>query len=102
MKNLKLEHHEIVNNLILLKWNNNLEDFLELKKMRIHCPCANCAGEKDVFGNLYKGPEQILKEESYIITGIQPVGYYAIRPFWKDGHHSGIYSYELLKNLCEN
>jgi len=25
-----------------------------------------------------------------------------MRLFWKDGHHSGIYSFELLKNLCEN
>jgi len=102
MKTLKLEYHEIVNDLILFKWNDGLETFLKLKILRKNCPCANCEGEKDVFGNLYKGPEQILKEESYIITGIQPIGYYAIRPFWKDGHHSGIFSYTLLKNLCKD
>tara|TARA_B100001250_G_scaffold360556_1_gene338092 strand:+ start:104 stop:412 length:309 start_codon:yes stop_codon:yes gene_type:complete len=100
MNNLILNDHEIVNDLILFKWNNNSEDFLELKKMRNNCPCANCAGEKDIFGNIYKGPEQILKKESYLISGIQPIGYYALRPFWKDGHHSGIYSFTLLKNLC--
>jgi DUF971 family protein len=40
-------------------------------------------------------------ENAYIITGIQPVGYYAIRPFWKDGHSTGIYPFELLKKLCK-
>jgi DUF971 family protein len=102
MNNIKLEYHEILNDLILLKWSDSTEDVLKLKSMRNNCPCANCAGEKDVFGNIYKGPEKELKEESYIRTGIQPVGYYAIRPFWKDGHHSGIYSFELLKNISGN
>ena len=101
MRNIKLKYHEVLNDLLLFKWDDNTEDILKLKLMRNNCPCANCAGEKDVFGNIYKGPEQKLKEDSFIITGIQPVGYYAIRPFWKDGHHSGIYSFELLKNLCK-
>ena len=102
MEPLKLEYHEIVNDLILFKWNDGHENFLKLKILRKNCPCANCEGETDVFGNLYKGPEQILKKESYIITGIQPIGYYAIRPFWKDGHHSGIFSFTLLKSLCKD
>ena len=102
MRNIKLKYHEVLNDLLLFKWDDSTEDVLKLKLMRSNCPCANCAGEKDVFGNIYKGPEQKLKEDSFIITGIQPVGYYAIRPFWKDGHHSGIYSFEHLKNLCKN
>ena len=56
--------------------------------------------ETDVFGNIYKGPPQIMNEKSYRIKGFQPVGYYAIRPFWEDGHSDGIYSYEYLKKLC--
>ena len=27
------------------------------KNLRDRCPCANCSGESDVFGNKYKGPE---------------------------------------------
>ena len=41
-----------------------------------------------------------MKEDSYLLTGIQPVGYYALRPFWKDGHSDGIFTYEFLKKLC--
>jgi len=69
--------------------------------VRDNCPCANCAGETDVFGNIYKGPPQLIKEESYHITGIKPIGHYAIQVFWKDGHHDGIFSYQFLKKLCE-
>ena len=41
-------------------------------------------------------------KESFLLKGIQPVGYYALRPFWQDGHHAGIYSFEFLRTLCEN
>ena len=99
MPDTKLLHYEIVNDLLLLKWDNKKEDFLSLRSMRDNCPCANCSGETDDFGNVYKGPTQTMKEESYQITGIRPIGYYAIQPFWKDGHHDGIFSFDFLKKF---
>ena len=101
MAEVQLTHHEIVNDLLLLQWNDGSEHALPLKSMRDNCPCAGCAGEKDVFGNVYKGPAKALTETSYEITGIQPVGYYALRPFWKDGHNTGIFSYDLLLYLAK-
>ena len=102
MKNsIILKSYEVLNDMILLKWDDEAESFLHLKKMRENCPCANCAGEKDVFGNIYKGPKKVITENSYVLNGMQPIGYYALRPFWADGHHSGIYSFALLKDLSE-
>ena len=101
MSNITLIHYEILNDLLLLKWNDNSENALPLKSIRDNCPCAHCSGETDVFGNIYKGPPQIMKEESYQLTGIQPIGDYAIRPFWKDKHADGIFSFEFLKKLCD-
>ena len=97
---IKLKHHEILNDLLLLQWADGSDNALPLAPLRDNCPCANCSGETDIFGNIYKGPPQIMKEDSYLLTGIQPVGYYAIRPFWKDGHSDGIFTYEFLKKLC--
>ena len=102
MSEIQLTYHEIVNDLLLLQWSNGDEDALPLKLLRKNCPCASCSGEKDVFGNVYKGPTQVLNEASYEIKGIQPVGYYAIRPFWEDGHSTGIFSYDLLLNLARD
>ena len=94
--------HEALNDLMLFKWEDGFESYINLKILREKCPCANCEGEKDVFGNIYKGDNKPLNENSFLLNGIQPVGYYALRPYWKDGHHSGIYSFELLRSLCEN
>ena len=69
-----LIHHETVNELLLMKWEDGLETVLELKTLREHCPCANCAGEKDVFGNIYKGTPETKTESSNVLSGIQPIG----------------------------
>ena len=82
MSEVKLNEYEVLNDLLLLQWGDGSENALPLKSLRDNCPCANCAGETDVFGNIYKGPPQIMNEKSYRIKGFQPVGYYAIRPFW--------------------
>ena len=98
----KLVTFETVNDLMLFKWEDGLESYINLKVLREKCPCADCEGEKDVFGNIYKGDTKPMNENSFLLKGIQPVGYYALRPFWNDGHHSGIYSFEFLRTLCEN
>ena len=98
----KLVTFETVNDLMLFKWGDGLESYINLKILREKCPCADCEGEKDVFGNIYKGRTSLINENSFLLKGIQPVGYYALRPFWNDGHHSGIYSFEFLRTLCEN
>ena len=47
--------YEPVNDFMVFKWGDGLESYVELKTLREKCPCANCEGEKDVFGNIYKG-----------------------------------------------
>ena len=47
----KLVTFETVNDLMLFKWGDGLESYINLKILREKCPCANCEGEKDVFGN---------------------------------------------------
>ena len=37
--------------------------------------------------------------EMYIIKNIETVGEYAIQITWKDGHNTGIYTYEYLQEL---
>ena len=50
-KKNKLVTFETVNDLMLFKWGDGLESYINLKILREKCPCANCEGEKDVFGN---------------------------------------------------
>ena len=59
------------------------------------------SGEKDVLGNIYKGPKQDLKEITYMVVKWEKVGHYALRLFWKDGHADGLYTFEMLRKLGE-
>ena len=89
---------------LVLRLSGSSELLIDLKKIRTACPCAHCNGEKDVFGNIYKMEGDIpLLKKSFKIKLIRPIGNYAIKIFWEDGHSNGIYPFELLKNLsCEN
>jgi len=96
---ISIENYEVVNNLLLVTFTDSTEAVINIKQLRQRCPCASCEGEKDALGNLYKGSEQKLNDNSFIISGLQPVGYYGIRPFWKDGHNTGIFTVQLLKEI---
>ena len=98
---ISIKNFEVVNELLLIIFSDDSEAIVKLKHMRQKCPCASCQGEKDALGNIYKGPDPILNESSFIVSGIQPVGYYGLRPFWKDGHSTGIFTSELLKKLSD-
>ncbi|MFQ6674535.1 MAG: gamma-butyrobetaine hydroxylase-like domain-containing protein, partial [Fidelibacterota bacterium] len=74
---------------------------IPLRKMRDQCPCAECGGERDALGNVYMGYGRPRGESGYQLVGFRPVGYYAMQPFWADGHNTGIYRFELLKELGE-
>ena len=102
MAEVELIHHELVNDLLLLQWSDGSEHALPLASLRDNCPCAACAGEKDVFGNVYAGEKSSLSGNSFIIRSFEKVGLYGIRFFWKDGHSDGIFTNHLLELLEKN
>ena len=87
---------------LALKWNDGAEHFVPLEALRRACPCASCAGETDVLGNVARGPKTKFSEASFQIKRFQPVGDYAVQIFWKDGHGTGLYSHELLRAMGES
>ena len=93
------EKYEIVNDLLVIKWEDEEESYISFEILRNNCPCADCSGETDALGNLYVGSGKPKGEVSYKLVGVEPVGYYAFQLKWWDGHDSGIYRFELLKKL---
>ncbi len=65
--------------------------------LRRACPCAQCVNE-------WTG-QRVLKAESVADTlemvSVEVVGRYALTFQWSDGHATGIYSFRLLRELCE-
>ena len=97
--NLAINDLLLMDSELAVKWNDNKESFILLKSLRDHCPCARCSGEKDVFGNVYKGPDQNLGDSAYKAINVEKVGHYALRIFWGDQHTDGLYTYDLLRKL---
>ena len=84
---------------LLLTWDDGLQSTISLKYLRDECPCATCKGETILF-KTYRPPKpSMLSPDMYKITAIEPVGDYAIQISWKDGHNTGIYSWEYLITL---
>jgi DUF971 family protein len=92
---------QAIGNELAIKWEDRTESFIPLEKLRRHCPCAGCQGEKDIMGNLYKGPERPLRPNSFEVKSILRVGTYAIQPVWADGHATGMYSFDYLKRMAD-
>ena len=87
---------------LAMKWDDGSESFITLEKLRHACPCAGCMGERDVLGQLHKGPDQPLSARSFELKRLQWVGGYGIQPVWADGHATGIYSFDYLRRLAES
>lgn len=90
---------QVIGTELAIRWEDGSESFIDLPTLRRHCPCATCAGEKDIMGNLYKGPDRPLTERSVQLVRVEPVGGYAVQPVWADGHHTGLYTFEHLRRL---
>ena len=87
---------------LLVKWDENSESKIDLKYLRDECPCAGCKGET-ILLKTYRPPKPAsIHAERYKIKDIQPVGEYAIQISWKDGHNTGIYTWDYLKKLEES
>ena len=98
--NIKPRNIVVLDNNLAIGWEDGSESFIDTSALRRACPCANCSGESDVFGNLYinQDPKSPNKQNNKIIK-YNYVGHYAIRIVWGDGHNSGIYSFKLLKDF---
>jgi DUF971 family protein len=84
---------------LAIRWEDGGESFITLEALRRACPCAECKGEMDVMGNVYRAPEKPLTPASFQLVRFGFVGGYAIQPQWGDGHSTGLYSFQYLREL---
>jgi len=91
-----------IGNELAIHWNDGRESYLDLQFLRRACPCAACGGEPDVLGNIIgsRGRGISYSENSFELAGFDVVGGYALQPRWRDGHGTGIYSFQYLRRLA--
>jgi DUF971 family protein len=81
-----------------IEWADRHVTRYDFETLRWLCPCAFCRGEAGVPGWLDSNPT--LSPAQVEMTDLQPVGSYAIAPTWADGHHTGFYTYQRLREEC--
>jgi len=89
----------IIGSELAVVWADGREDYLKLETLRRSCPCAQCKGERDLLGNVYRGPRRPLTEASFRPIAHRRVGAYALQIDWADGHNDGIYTFESLRAM---
>ena len=69
---------------------------LPFEYLRVYSPSAEVRGHSPGQEVLQTGKENVL------ISDVQPVGHYAVRLVFDDGHDSGLYRWDYLRELGEN
>lgn len=90
-----------IDGVLVISWPDKLCTY-PLSHLREACPCVECRGGHEQMGRK-TDPEHILMltpSRSYKVESLEMVGNYALQPFWDDGHHTGIYTFEYLHRLC--
>jgi ATP-binding protein involved in chromosome partitioning len=83
-------------NELQILWKDGHESIYTGYALRVGCRCAICIDE--ISGNRRLREQSISKDVRPL--SIDPVGRYAIRFQWSDGHSTGIYTFEHLRELC--
>ena len=87
---------------LLINWDDNSQNKITLRYLRDECPCASCKGETVLLKTYIPAKSGNLPPESYQVKNIVQVGSYAIQISWGDGHNTGIYSWDYLKQLSDD
>ena len=85
------ERHELV-----IAWPGGPQVVVPPMQLRDACPCAECVEE---------GTGRKILDRATIPADIRPlsiegVGNYAIQIGWSDGHSTGIYTWQTLREVC--
>ena len=85
---------------LVIAWSDGHRSVHPWAHLRAQCPCAGCREER----TQPPDPFRVLKPSELVPlrpTAITPVGYYAYRITWSDGHDAGLYTLEHLRQLCQ-
>lgn len=89
---------------VAIAWADGHRSELPLDLLRKECPCAECNDLRQKSGGggltLTVLQQPVVRAGEAAIEGVSMVGRYAINIQWKDGHNTGIYTFQFLRALC--
>jgi DUF971 family protein len=79
---------------LVIDWSDGSRRVYEIAQLRDRCPCATCLAEQTT-------GQSAPSHADVAIQQMLPVGNYAYKILFSDGHDTGIYPLELLRQLGE-
>lgn len=86
---------------LIIDWSDGVRCFYPWAHLRKSCPCAGCREERETPPDPFK----ILKPEQLVPltpTAMSAVGRYAYKIVWSDGHDTGIFTIEYLREIGQD
>jgi DUF971 family protein len=103
----KVRVHKSEGTGVEIDWKDGHHSTWNFVWLRDACPCATCHEERERNGRKpgepKPKPQTLLPmfEAPARPVEVTPVGKYAVKFKWTDGHESGIYSWEYLRRVCQ-
>jgi DUF971 family protein len=79
---------------LALRFSDGTDGVLTAEYLRVYSPSAEVKGHSAGEGVLVTGKENVAIER------VEPVGRYAVRLIFDDGHNTGLYTWPILYELC--
>jgi len=82
-----------------IEWEGGHHSTYAAETLRWACPCAECRGEAGAPGRLAR--ITTLAPEELRIENVALVGQYALQIAFASGHSTGLYTFTLLRRMCD-
>jgi len=89
-----------------IEWQDGHRSHYSFSYLRSACPCAECSAQRAAKGRQPGVPYRLQFEDLATLGAparvlkAEPVGKYALRFHWSDGHQVGDYSWDFLREVC--
>jgi DUF971 family protein len=90
-----------------IDWRDGHTSAWNFRWLRDACPCATCHDEREKSGREPGDPKPkantllMMYEDPPRPVEVTPVGKYALKFKWNDGHEAGLYSWDYLRRVCQ-
>jgi DUF971 family protein len=101
--------HKTSERTLQITWSDNEIQSIPFRRLREACPCATCREKKMPSGDATENVDRLTMGMLPVISAaearpldilaMEPVGNYAYNIRFSDGHSSGLFTFEWLRNL---
>ena len=90
---------QLIGSEVAILWNDDREDYFPMDQLRARSPSAETQGERDLLGRPITGDEKGRDFTGVRVQSWAPVGAYGIQFHFSDGHRTGIFSFDYLRQI---